>query len=181
LTNAICTKVIAGFFDRCSIFPSSALNRSLLALLLIATSGFAVASDQTSNANPCQVTEDEAIGRNGDLSTDVHAARDYAATIADMRQNEKFGQLDCLADRARSGKERFPGGTWKLHELYRGLSTPVQYPVTRATEEDWHALLQPLQRWVVARPKSITARVALAWANLNYAYDARGTDYADTV
>src|SRR5262249_36253856 len=95
-------------------------------------------------------------------------------------KNEKFVELDCLADHARSGKERLPGGSWKIHLLYLGLRQPVPYPV-HATQEDWINLLQRLQRWVNARPESITARVALALAYLDYAADARGSGYANTV
>jgi hypothetical protein len=69
---------------------------------------------------------------------------------------------------------------WKLKEVYIGLSEPVQYPM-HAMQEDWAVLLKKLQLWVTERPKSITARVALATAYLSYAADARGEGYADTV
>ena len=117
---------------------------------------------------------------NGDFSSQVHAAGDYMATIAGVLKQEKFDELDCLADRARSNKERFPGGAWKLHVFYVGLSEAVPYP-QHPTKEDWDNLLMPLQAWVKARPQSVTARVALARAYLNYAYDARGEGNADTV
>jgi hypothetical protein len=118
---------------------------------------------------------------NGDFSTDIHAWRDYMGAIARILKEEKFEELDCLADHARSGKERLPGGAWRLHTLYGGLYSPVQYPVTHATREDWNPHLQRLQRWVAARPKSVTASVALAKAYLNYAYDARGEGSGNTV
>ena len=101
-------------------------------------------------------------------------------TIARILKEEKFDELDCLADRARSSKEKFPGGMWKIHVLYESLYLPVQYPI-HATQEDWSNLLQRLQRWVTARPKSVTARVALASAYLGYAWDARGAGYGNTV
>jgi hypothetical protein len=97
-----------------------------------------------------------------------------------MLKEEKFGELDRVADHSRAAKERFPGGMWKLHELYKGLYEPVPYPV-HPTQEDWDALLQELQKWVTARPESVTARVALAWAYIGYAGDARGDGYANTV
>jgi hypothetical protein len=73
-----------------------------------------------------------------------------------------------------------PGGLWKIHLLYLGLRQPVPYPV-HATQEDWTDLIQRLQKWVKARPESITARVALAIAYTDYANDARGSGYASTV
>lgn len=142
-------------------------------------SGFALAADR-SNLNPCNAADADAAGLSRDLSTDVRALREYTETISRMLKDEKFDQLDCLADRARSSKERLPGGMWKIHELYKGLYEPVQYP-QHATEQDWQVLLQRLQRWVATRPGSVTAPVALAWAYIGYASYARGSGYADTV
>jgi hypothetical protein len=120
-------------------------------------------------------------GLNGDFSTDVHAVINYKSTIARLLKEQKFQELDCLADRARSGKERFPGGDWNLHTLYGGLYSPNQYPVIHTTGEEWNTYLQLLQKWVTARPKSVTGRVALARSYLNYAYDASGEGSSNTV
>ena len=126
------------------------------------------------------MSEADACGLNGDLSVDVHALHNFMDTAARILKEGKFVELDCLADRARSGKERLPGGLWKIHLLYQGLRQPVPYPL-HATQEDWTRLLQRLRRWEKARPESITARVALALAYLEYAHDARGSGYANTV
>lgn len=178
MTAEICKESSTGSVLR--YLSASVVRISVVGLLLISAAGLAVATDQKSSPNPCKVTEEEAAGLSGDLSTDVHAASRYAGTIADMLKAEKFEELDCLADRARSNKERFSGGTWQIHELYGGLYQPVQYP-THATHEDWIDLLQRLQHWVTARPKSITARVALARAYISYAFEARGSGLANTV
>lgn len=189
MANEECTKPIP---PARRFISSTALKSGLLISLLLVLGGLAAchgkrarvdpAANQSSNPGrtSCGIDEEHAAGLNGDLSTDVHAARDYAGTIASMLKEETFDEVDCLANGARSNKERFPGGMWKLHELYKGLSQPVQYPL-HATEEDWDSLLQRLQSWVTARPKSITARVALASAYLGYAADARGDGAANTV
>lgn len=153
---------------------------SILALLVLAWSGFSSAVEQNSNSNPCNISERDAAGLNGDLSVDIHALHNFMDTAARILKEEKFVELDCLADHARSGKERLPGGSWKIHLLYQGLRRPVAFSM-HATQEDWTGLLQRLQRWVKARPESITARVALALAYLGYAGDARGSGYANTV
>ena len=179
MTSEICKKSTA-----CSLirhFNVAFVRISILAFLLSAASSLALAADQKSNFNPCRLTEDETAALSGDTRTDVHAERDYMAAIGGMLKDEEFDALDCLADHARLNKERFPGGAWKIHELYGGLYEPVQYPVKHATEEDWANLLQSLQHWVDSRPKSVTARVALARAYIFYAYDARGTGLANTV
>lgn len=180
MADETCARTNAGFFASYFNVSATALKIGALALLLVSTSGFAIAADQRSNSNPCNISEEDAAGLNGDLSTDIRTIPDYVGTIARILKKEKFEELDCLADRARSGKERFPGGMWKIHVLYEGLYLPVQYPI-HATQEDWSNLLQRLQRWVTARPQSVTARVALACAYLGYAWDARGTGYGNTV
>jgi Domain of unknown function (DUF4034) len=194
VTDKIGSKPIISFFvSRLSSLPMR-LKSGALALLLLGMGGLAAchgnrpwhnraasqAPNPLSNVNTCKISEEDAAGLSGDLSTDVHAARDYTGTIAHILKEEKFEELDCLSDQARSKKERFPGGMWKLHELYTGLYEPVQYPL-HATQEDWESRLQQLQRWVTARPKSVTARVALAGAYIGYAGDARGNGYANTV
>src|SRR6267154_1633155 len=153
---------------------------SFLLLLIFAWSRLSSAAEQNANSNPCNSSETDAAGLNGDLSVDIHALHNFIDTAAHILKEEKFVELDCLADRARSGKERLPGGLWKIHLLYLGLRYPVLYPV-HATQEDWTGHIQLLQRWVKARPESITAHVALALACLGYASDARGTGYANTV
>jgi hypothetical protein len=169
------------FLNRVFRSSSTVMNRSVLALLLLASSGLAVAVDQKTDRNRCNLSESEVAGLTGDLSTNVHAVRAYIDTIAHIEKEEKFEELDCLADHARLNKERFSGGWWKLHTLYTALDSPAQYPVKLATPEEWSVHLQRLQKWVTARPKSITARVALARAYLDYAYDGRGVGASDTV
>jgi len=192
VTGKTRTKSIAGLLVR-YFNSSSALKNSVLALLLVVIGGLAgchgkrawhdLAADLNPHSIPnlCNMSDEDAAGLNGDLSVDVHAERNYAGTIAHMLKEEKFEELDCVADRARSSKEQFSGGGWKLHTLYTGLDSPIQFPVTHATEEDWDELLQRLQRWVTVRSESATARIALASAYLGYAGDARGDGDANTV
>jgi hypothetical protein len=195
VTDEACGKAIADSDSHHSNSSSTVLKLSVLALLLVVTSGMApgqaaspaaspaniVKADQPSTFGPCNVTQEEAAGLDRALSSDLDAVRDYEATIARILKEEKFEELDCLADRARSSKERFPGGMWKLHVLYRGLYSVVQDPVKHATQEDFDNHIQRLQRWAAARPKSITPRVALAGVYLDYAVEARGNGFANTV
>ena len=156
------------------------LKICILMLLVLASSGLSSAAEQNADSNPCNVSETDAAGFNGDFSVDIHAFQNFTDTASRILKEERFVELDCLADRARSSKERLPGGIWRIHLLYQGLRYPVLYPV-HATQEDWTGLLQRLQRWVKARPESVTAHVALALAYLGYASDARGSGYANTV
>ena len=153
---------------------------SILMLSALAWSGLTSAAEQNAKSKPCNISEADAAGLNGDLSVDIHATHNFMDAAARILKEEKFAELDCLADHARTGRDRLPGGVWKIHLLYQGLQQPVPYPV-HPTQEDWTRLLQQLHRWAKERPESITARVSLALAYLGYAHDARGSGYADTV
>ncbi len=115
------------------------------------------------------------LGR--DTDNDIAVLQQYKFVMQRLLVNEKFDDLDCIADSARSQKTKFPGGMWKLHILYQGLSKPQGH----ATEEDWRSHLERLNRWVSAKPDSITARVALAESYVSYAWEARGDGYSDSV
>ena len=96
-----------------------------------------------------------------------------------LLMRERFDELDKIADEVRSSKARFPGGGWKISRFYEALSKTSAG--ANATENDWQNHLGLFQRWTSARPKSITARVALGEAYLDYAWAARGNGYANTV
>jgi hypothetical protein len=113
-----------------------------------------------------------------DASTDVRALEEYQHVIADLLKQEKFTQLDCIADSVRLSKTKFSGGTWKLHKVYSGLDEPQP---GHATQIDWRNHMERLDRWVEAEPNSITAQIALAKSYVGYAWDARGTGFSDNV
>jgi len=104
-------------------------------------------------------------------SFDANAATDYRAGVATLLMQENFSTLDCMADNARTTKAQFSSGMWKIHVLYAGLALPQQHP----TEQDWTAHLEHLGRWMGENPDSITARIALAHAYLDYAWDSTPT------
>lgn len=117
------------------------------------------------------------FGNEFDASTDVRAFKEYGAAVAQLLEQEDFKQLDCIADAARSSKTTFAGGVPRLHIFYRGLSDIDGH----TTEEDWKDRIAELERWVSASPGSVAARVALAKAYVNYAWNARGEGFSDTV
>lgn len=115
-----------------------------------------------------------------DDDLNLHYLDHYEAAIRQHFEKEQFELLDGLAATARSTKARLPGGFWTIHIIYAPLLEPPQ-GTYKATDADFKAHIERLNRWVAQRPKSITARVALAGAYLNYAANARGGGYANTV
>jgi hypothetical protein len=154
--------------------------RSVLFGLLYSVLTCSCLSAQTNSArdtatgpgNSCEVSEPTIDG-----ATEVDGLEAYKVTIVGLLKQQEFDALDCIATAARSGKVRLPGGLWKLHNIYVGLSEPTGH----ATDEDWKDRITLLQSWVTARPNSMTARVALAKAYNGYAWFARGNGYADSV
>jgi hypothetical protein len=111
---------------------------------------------------------------------DLHYLDDYEDGIRRLFEEGKFDLIDQLADTARSTRARLPGGYWTLHTIYVPLVLPAQ-GTDDASEAEWTAQLNRLKRWVAQRPKSVTARVALAGAYLQYGWKARGSGFANNV
>ena len=87
-------------------------------------------------------------------------------------------ELDSLANRLRTERLRFQGGGWQLHVLYTILSTTGSKEETDAA---WEAQIAALEEWIRQSPSSATPRIALADTYENFAWKARGGDFADTV
>lgn len=103
----------------------------------------------------------------------------YAATIRDHFDNERYVELETIASQLRVSKERLPGGAWKLNAFYSGLHEPQSGD--DASDNEWQIHLDKLRKWATRTPDSITPHVALADALVNYAWKARGEGFADSV
>ena len=109
--------------------------------------------------------------------SDIQKVDQYKQDIINLLEQREFDKLDCRADAARTHKDVFPNGIWKLHYIYSGLVEIKGH----ATEHDWTDRLAPLQQWIATKPPSIIAHVALAGAYITFAWDARGNGSSDTV
>lgn len=114
-----------------------------------------------------------------DASKDLNAYANYSAQIRVYLDQENFDQIDAIADEVRSQKSRFAGGAWKLQKLYCGLREPANS--RQASDAVWQVQIGRLKKWVERKPKSITARVGLAAAYVEYAWHGRGRGFAGTV
>jgi hypothetical protein len=94
----------------------------------------------------------------------------------ELLKQADFDKLDALAAGHRSSKECYADGTWKLAFVYDGTTT-----VSSTDEPAWQARQKLIQDWMDAKPESVTARVAMARFLRDYAWNARGSGYANTV
>ena len=90
---------------------------------------------------------------------------------------ENFDELEKTAEEFRTKKTRLPSGYWKLFNFYEGLASPHR----GATGEDWKVHLARVEKWRTQHPQSITAHTALAGSYVQYAWEARGSGYANKV
>ena len=103
----------------------------------------------------------------------------FSTRVRTQMEQENFLVLDSVAAAERAGRTRFAGGGWKLYAFYSAVETPKVKPP--ATEAEWADTLDRLKRWAAQRPESVTAKVALAYGYLNYAWQARGNGDAASV
>ncbi len=103
----------------------------------------------------------------------------FSTRVRTQMEQENFLVLDSVAAAERAGRTRFAGGGWKLYAFYSAVETPKVKPP--ATEAEWADTLDRLKRWAAQRPESVTAKVALGYGYLNYAWQARGNGDASSV
>jgi hypothetical protein len=95
--------------------------------------------------------------------------------IEDVRlllHQEKYDELENLANTLRKTKARFPDGGWKIGSFYDAFANPYY---------GWDELFRNLNTWRTKYPNSLTARIALSESLHAYAWAARGSGYANTV
>jgi len=103
----------------------------------------------------------------------------YSQIFFEALVHHDYDFLERAAGQARSSRERWRGGTWKLEFIYSDLKTPLDPQM--ASEAEWLNHLALLQKWANERPESITAKVALANAYFQYGWHARGNGSIATV
>ena len=124
------------------------------------------------NVTPVHTPETKELGDIRNQASALLKAKDY-------------DELDELAAKFRSSKEQYADGTWKLSELYFGLAVSNNFYGSEIfdhiSDKSFEDRIVELQDWVNAKPDSITARIALAKVQDDYAWNARGGGYAGTV
>ncbi|PKN37116.1 MAG: hypothetical protein CVU62_10950 [Deltaproteobacteria bacterium HGW-Deltaproteobacteria-2] len=89
-----------------------------------------------------------------------------------LLHEEKFSELENMANKFRTEKTRFPDGGWKVHSFHAAFASHYY---------GWDELLGNLDKWMKMYPNSVTAKVAAGRAWVEYAWAARGGGYANTV
>jgi hypothetical protein len=114
-----------------------------------------------------------------DFTEDPKAAASFDVILQSRLRRGAFAELDAYADAARRTRARLPGGAWVLARMVSALAS---HPGGEdRPDPEWAEHLARFQAWAAARPGSMTAREAWAFALTDYAWKARGSGYANTV
>jgi hypothetical protein len=106
----------------------------------------------------------------------IEGAQDYQDEAAKFLEQKNYDALEERAREALANKEQFSNGRWKLSIFYESFG-----PADHTSESAWLARLQQLNGWILARPNSGPAHIALAEFYTDYAWRARGAGWARTV
>lgn len=102
--------------------------------------------------------------------------------VYDLLAAKDFKAIDIMANDARVKKQRLAGGYWKLDNIYEGITSfYAEYKGQTVSDEMWKNRIELLKQWKENAPGSITARVALGEAYIDYGWFARGTGFTNTV
>lgn len=93
-------------------------------------------------------------------------------------RNKNWDQLEKRALEYRTQKLRFPSGRWKLELFYSAVES---LPEGGSAPKNWSGYFATLEEWKAAKPQSVTPLIVLGSSYINYAWEARGTDYAKNV
>jgi hypothetical protein len=91
--------------------------------------------------------------------------------------SKQFAKLNAMADGLRESRERLPDGRWKLTFVTSGLVDGLPKHDAQA----WRTRLELIDKWIAATPGNATPYLAKANVLIAYAWDARGSGYANTV
>jgi len=125
------------------------------------------------------VTQDAPVSfTNVDFKASDQEINSFSALMRSLIDNRDFAGLEKVEAQYREKKERFIGGGWKIHSILSIASAPNK---ENPTDDDWQAHIALLSDWKSSMPDSILVRSILANTYLNWAWAARGNDYANKV
>ena len=104
--------------------------------------------------------------------TELEERTAFREQVYKLFWGEKFDELEKLSNELRSTKERFPGGSWKLPWVYYGFM-PKPKPWPKNYCYNWNGCLDRFDHWRAKYPHSITARIGVAWLNVQLAWAYR--------
>ena len=113
-----------------------------------------------------------------DSSSEDPESKAFTEKVREIMKKRDFEALNAYGKELSEKKERFTGGSWKIFSFDILAASPL---VDSPNDSDWESHLLFVREWTETMPKSIIARTALANTNLNYAWEARGSGYSNSI
>ena len=113
---------------------------------------------------------------------DEAAVVDLGRKVESTLMAQRFSELEAMAQEYRQRDSRLQGGNAKLYHFYGALGAFAgQRSFGYQSETPFNDKRQLIDRWLVAKPTSLTARLAMAQLWSIYAWGGRGDEYAHKV
>jgi hypothetical protein len=100
----------------------------------------------------------------------------FRLKVRQAYNNRRFDELEFIAAELRKKKEVFGNGSWKIAQYYDSFGCRDDEPASM-----WKLHDEIHRAWNAAKPASLTAKVAFADFLVEYAWEARGNGFSDTV
>lgn len=101
----------------------------------------------------------------------------FQKELRELLYREEFARLEQVAGELRHERPRFSSGLPKLNDFYKAVGGEARGPV----KPDMDRHKQLLEKWMAARPDSLTPRIAMILIYTEYAWKARGGGWAKDV
>lgn len=156
---------------------------SIIALILLSTKIYLIRL-RTQERTPAQQAWPEAGAMPSVPPSDLVVESDNSKLQKELGRKvnpliaaQNFQELDKLADELRNSKAQTASGKWQLRVFYELITSLPE----EASEAECQARVDFCSKWAAARVDSIAARVAWGTVYKNFAWQARGSGYANTV
>lgn len=106
-------------------------------------------------------------------SSETRERNENLSRVLTLFTNKDYDALEKMAAEYRASEAEYADGFQKLAFIYDGLE-----PARSAPDEVWQSRQIQMQDWIRAKPDSPTPRIAMARLLTDYAWKARGGDWA---
>ena len=104
------------------------------------------------------------------------AIYEFRVTVRRLYNQRQFDELDKIAKEILTSKEIFDNGSWKIMQFYGAFEPREDEP-----ESMWKLHEEIHRDWLKTQPDSLAAHVSFVDFLAQYAWHARGSDYAEKV
>jgi hypothetical protein len=107
----------------------------------------------------------------------ITIAKEISNKAEQFFYTQNFNAINEMDDQYRNSQSRLPDGRWNLTFIYSNIGSVS----SRGAESEWKNKLKLVNNWINKTPNHAAPYLAKADILIGYAWDARGSDWANTV